>query len=308
MSTVSKYIGPKPGTTPLTDEEAARLRLRMPDDPIKLPPGHLACEGCGVASAGPVVDSLPLGPTGRFMAQYTRCQDCQRLDAKASDRRTLTVLYALAVIGVPAPEDPTPLVPWMQTVGSAVTWLDPSVPSSELCSPHPWAHVTLSQRAQIKEAYLLAMRNRVHLSAPAISLAPPWGTACVFCGVGSLPMAPIEVARRGGREHAAEAVWRRVTVQPTSLGLTGPNMLTGYLCPPCSNAADACGAVGVRARARAFEQYVRAHRSEKEADRVRSMLDHFDQISLPGWAALRVPDPNPAPWSHIVVPPPEESP
>jgi hypothetical protein len=61
----------------------------------------------------------------------------------------------------------------------------------------------------------------------------------------------------------------------------------------------------VRARARAFEQYVREHRPE-EAGRVRSLLDFNDQIILPGWAALGTRSPNPEPWSHIAVPEPED--
>lgn len=59
------------------DPEA--LRATVPDDPIKLRPGALACEGCGVAHAGTVVESIPLDPGGRFGVHFTRCPDCQRL-------------------------------------------------------------------------------------------------------------------------------------------------------------------------------------------------------------------------------------
>lgn len=291
-------------------EETAKLRATVPDDPIKLPPGHLACEGCGVAYAGPVVESLPIDAGGRIGAHYTRCPECSRLHERAvavADRtmlrRTLNTLYALAVIGVKPPEDPTPLVPWMQVVGSAVPWLDPEAPSRDLCSPYRWAHVSLRQRAQIRESYLLAMRSRVRIGAPALAIPPPWGGACLFCGVGSLPMAPIEVVRKGGREGAAYALWRRIEAQPTALGGHGPALVDGFVCPPCSEALDKIGAVGVRARARAFEEHVRKTRPE-EAGRVRSMLDQYDSIVLPGWAVLGTARPNPVPWAHIVVPPP----
>ncbi|WP_166389603.1 hypothetical protein [Nocardioides ochotonae] len=294
----------------ISHEETERLRATVPDDPIRLPPGHLACEGCGVADVGPVVESVPMG---RLAAHYTRCADCQRLHDRASTladglafRRTLDTLYALAVVGIEPPEDPSPLVPWMHIVGSSVPWLDPEAPGGDLCSPHPWAHVRLSQRAQIKEAYLLAMRSRVHTSTPALRLPPPWGGACLFCGVGSLPMAPIAVVRRGGREGAAHAIWRRVLTQPTSLGGHGPDLVDGFLCPSCSDALDTSGrGVGVGARARAFEQHVRRTRPE-EADRVRSLLDQYDSIILPGWGALATSSPNSEPWAHIVVPPPED--
>jgi hypothetical protein len=295
----TKYAG-----GPVKDRvDIERLRRSMPDDPIKLPSGLLACEGCGVGFAGEAVDSLPLDDGGRLVAQYTRCPDCQRLhDHAAGERHVLNVLYALSAVGMSAPEDPGPLISWLRLVGSAVPWADPQAPSRDRCNPYPWAHVSLGQRAQIKEAYLLAMQSRVRVGAPPVALRPPWGRACLFCGVGSLPMAPMEVVRRGGRETATWAVWREVLVQPTALGGHGPDQVDGFLCPPCSEACDSVGAVGVRARARAFEQYVRAHRSEKEADRVRSMLDQYDQIVLPGWHALGTPLPNPEPWAHISVP------
>lgn len=300
----TQYVGPSVKSPP----DIEHLRAQHPDDPLKLPADHLACEGCGVAWAGPVLDSMPLDASGRLVAQYTRCPDCQRLHASAGDRRTLNVLYALAVIGVPAPKDPTALVPWLQHVGCAVPWADPQAPSRDLCSPHPWAHVSLGKRARIREAYLLAIRSRVRTGAPALRLPPPWGQACQFCGVGSVLMAPLEVVRRGGRESAMHAIWRRVLAQPTSFGGHGPDFVDGFLCPPCSDAADAAGAVGVRARSRAFEHYVRDNRTTVEAERVRSMLDHYDQIKLPGWGALGTRTPNPEPWAHIVVPLPEEDP
>lgn len=286
------------------------LRATVPDDPIRLPPGHLACEGCGIAHDGPVVASVPLG---RLAVNYTRCPDCQALHDQASAlaeglayRRTVDTLYALSIVGIAAPKDPAPLVPWMHLVGSAVPWLDPAAPTEGWCSPHPWAHVRLSQRAQIKEAYLLGMRNRVRLSAEPLDLAPPWGGACLFCGVGSLPMAPIEVVRRGGRESAAHKVWRRVLVQPSALGGRGADLVDGFLCPPCAEVADSTGAIGVRARARAFEAHVRRTRPA-EAGRVRSFFDDHDQITLPGWAALGTLRPNAEPWAHVVIPDPEDS-
>lgn len=149
------------------------------------------------------------------------------------------------------------------------------------------------------------MRSRVHTGAPSLDLAPSWGGACLFCGVGSLPMAPIEVVRRGGREAAAHKVWRRVLVQPSALGGRGPDLVDGFLCPPCSEVADTTGAIGVRARARAFERHVRRTRPA-EADRLRSFFDQHDQINLPGWAALGTTRPNPAPWAHVVILSPED--
>lgn len=33
----------------MTEERTDRLRSLVPDDPIKVPSDHLACEGCGIA-------------------------------------------------------------------------------------------------------------------------------------------------------------------------------------------------------------------------------------------------------------------
>jgi len=306
MTTKSANVTRYEGRAPAAVFDIDRVRASVPDDPIRLPSGHLACEGCGIATTGPVVDSLPLDLGGKIVAQYTRCEDCQQLDDHAGgDRRVRVALYALAVIGQPAPRDPLPLVPWMRVDTS---WADPQAPSRDLCNPHPWAHVSMSQRAQIREAYLLAMRSRIRMGAPSIPLPPPWGGACLFCGVGSLSLPPIDVVRRGGRERAAHSIWRRIRPQPTALGGRGPDLMDGFVCPPCSEALDATGAVGVRARARAFEQHVRENRSEAEANRVRSILDSYEAIVLPGWAALDISAPNPEPWSHIAVPEPDPVP
>lgn len=305
-----------PSHRAIPPEETARLRRQVPDDPIRLARGHLACEGCGVAHAGEVVGSVPVDPAGRIAAHYTRCGECQRIHDQAAAtaladgvdfRRTLNGLYALAVVGHEPQSAVTPLLPWLQVVGSVVSWMDPEAPSLDLCNPYPWAHVSLGQRAQIREAFLLALRSRVRLGASSLYLAPPWGRACLFCGIGALPMAPIEVVRQGGREKAAHAIWRRILTLPTSLGGHGPDLVDGFLCPPCSEAADVTGAIGVRARARAFEQHVRATGTAAEANRVRAILDQYDQISLPGWAALGTSSPNREPWVHIVVPPPEDN-
>ncbi|MBD3926482.1 hypothetical protein IEZ26_17795 [Nocardioides cavernae] len=182
--TRSKFSPP-----PLTYEDAVRLRTLVPDDPIPLPPGHLACEGCGVAHTGPVVSTIDLG-NGWTPVEFTRCPHCQRLHDRAPDLPTRNVLFALSVIRMEPPEDPTRLVPWMQVAARAVMWLDPEAPNGRLCSPQRWAHVSVGKRAQIKEALLLALRSRAHVGAPLLDVPPPWGRACLFCGVGSVPLAP----------------------------------------------------------------------------------------------------------------------
>jgi hypothetical protein len=294
-STMTKYTG----AAVKGQVDADRLRTQVPDDPIKLPSGHLACEGCGVASAGPAILSVPLGPASRFSAEFTRCPDCQRLDGLAGDERTRNVLYALAVVGQAAPEDPAPLIPWLHSVSSRVAWLDPDAPTRDWCNPYPWAHVGIGQRAAIKEALLLAMRSRVRLGAPPLALPPPWGIACLFCGVGSVPMPPLEVARRGGRENAARTVWRSVVAQPKAFGGHGSDMVDGFVCPPCSEALDGAGSVN-RACARAFEEHARSN-GIRVPSGLYDLYADGHPVVVPGWASLGTRTPNVEPWAHVVI-------
>jgi len=293
----TKYVGPEPGK--VTDKDAERVRRSVPDDPIKVKNSR-ACEGCGVQVKGPSVLAVPVGAGGRLVVEYGRCPDCQRLhDLAAGDETTRHVLYALAVIGIEPPDDPSPLLPWMHALSSRVAWLVPESPQREWVNPYPWAHVSLGHRAKIREAYLLAIRDRIRTSAPALHLPPPWSVACLFCGIGTVPMAPLEVARRGGRENAAHKVWRGVIAQPKAFGGRGPDMIDGFVCPPCSEALDSVGSVN-RGCARAFERY-----AQSKGIRVPSDLGDYyangHPVVIPGWASLGTTRPNTEPWAHIVV-------
>lgn len=293
--TPTKYVGPEPRSF-----DAEAVRRTVPDIPIKTPAGHLPCEGCGVAHDGPAILSLPVRPDGRFSAEFTRCPDCERLnDLAMGDERTRNSLYALAAVNVPAPKDPTPLVPWMQAIASRVSWLNPENPIRGWCNPYPWAHVSLGYRRQIKEAYLLAMRSRIGLKAAPLDLPPPWGGACLFCGIASVPMAPLEVARRGGRERAAQTIWQGVTAQAKAFGATGPDLIDGFVCPTCSEVGSREASVS-RACAKAFEEHAQRNGLRVPTDLFDLYVDGHP-VTVPGWASLGKITPNAEPWQHITL-------
>lgn len=66
----------------LSDEEAERLRSRVPDNPIPLPMGHLACDACGVAVPVDVFAEV-IEPKKARRSPYIQCPDCLALHQRA---------------------------------------------------------------------------------------------------------------------------------------------------------------------------------------------------------------------------------
>ncbi|UAL31251.1 hypothetical protein K8W59_07265 [Nocardioides rotundus] len=304
----SRYIPP---------EQTEALRRTVPDDPVKLPPGSLACEGCGVAvpTARPTtsvtpstVTSLPAKPV-----QFARCDSCKAVQQQAEDyvtahpalaarigtiavERVESVLFGLAIIGQEATGDLGFLLPRLHPAAHGVRFANPLSLTRDLCSPYAWSHVTLSQRAELKKAYAAALRDRLSLSAPPVALRCPSG-GCLFCGVASVPRAAIQVARGGGAQAATASVWRPVLVSPNGLGAKGPSNIAGHVCPDCNAAIEDAGAVGWPARAQAVVTYV-GRENRAKAERLRAMLADDFPPQLPAWGAFNL-RPNARPWDHL---------
>jgi hypothetical protein len=240
-------------------EETEGLRATVPDDPIKLPAGHLPCGGCGVAVPAVKATSSVTPPSGRLPA--------------------LPVQFA------------------RRPAAHGVWFSNPLSLTRDRCSPWPWAHVTLSQRADLRKAYADAMRDRLTLAQPPVALRCPTG-ACVFCGVGSVNRAAIEVARRGGVKAMSHAVWREVNTDPKALGSRGPERILAHTCPACSAAIEEAGAIGWVARAVAVVNYL-ALSEPKKAERLRSMLSDDRPPVLPAWRVMPKARPSVEPWEHL---------
>lgn len=158
--------------------------------------------------------------------------------------------------------------------------------------------MTLSQRTRLRTAYAATLRDLLALSAPNVAVRCPSG-ACLLCGVASVNRAAFEVARRGGVEETALAVWRSVNTAPVALGGHGPNSITGHVCPACANAIDDAGSVGPSARGRAVVDHVRRTKGHQRADRLRSLLSDDFPPTLPGWGAVPGARPSAEPWAHL---------
>lgn len=301
----------------INEEETERLRARVPDDPIPLPIGHLACEACGVATPVDVFAAVA-EPSRAKPAPFTLCDDCQALRQQAQEfadahpvlkhrlgiplalDRIEWTLRALAVIGRTTKTSDVPvMLTRLYGLGHNVGFRSRTERVRRECSPYPWAHVPLSDRAAIRAAYGAALRDRLALSAGPVAIACP-STACLMCGVSTITRSAIEVSRRGSVGATQLALWRAVTIDRTALGgAPCPKRVEGHVCPACTDAIDQVGGVGRRARTRAVVAYL-SRSSPQTAERLRSMSAGDFPPTLPAWGARTEPRvPNESPWDHL---------
>lgn len=303
----------------ITDTEAEHLRTLVPDDPIKLPADHLACQGCGVAVPGraPTTKTVTPSPSANSArrdpeVEFSRCTTCQAVldqaEAYVAERpamvtrhgsfaveRVASTLFALTVLDRPGP-------------GAAAT--APTAPRPRdvvLVAAHADPGHVQSAPVGTRDAYPArrpAGRLRRRALRPGAAGcpardAPCLRLACLFCGIASVQRSAAEVARRGGPDKAAEYVWTRVTTTATALGIRGPRRMVGDVCPDCARALEQTGAVGLEARAQALASYV-ARTSMKKAERLRDLVEGQRPPTLPAWAVAVSPlRPNARPWAHL---------
>lgn len=150
-------------TTPLIDTEAQRLRSLVPDNPVRLPPDHLACEACGIA----VAVSLPPEPLPRVpvpgdlvypkLEQFARCPSCQyvhsvadayveahpalaaRIGPQIARERVESVLFGLAILGQQTSTDLGLLLLRLQPAAHAVRFANP-LTLTRVCAVHIRGH------------------------------------------------------------------------------------------------------------------------------------------------------------------------
>lgn len=97
----------------------------------------------------------------------------------------------------------------------------------------------------------------------------------------TLPAARVAVL--DGREEAQQKVWQPLTApSPASLGGSGPDRITGHVCPTCADALDWVGSVGPTSMRRALSEHLRATGRHEDAER----LGLGEVVGLVGWGAL----------------------
>ncbi len=285
------------------------VAVPTPDEPVHadvLPHGAL-----------PGVVPPPHAPVRRV--SFGRCAPCQAIHDRArqmvADRPRLAAalgpdtavhrvecgLLALDAVGATAPAsaDADDLVRLLAPVGASVRWLARLSPAPQpgtqitTCTTARWSHLSPEERQRCRTAQAATLRARVARSSPPVSIGPPKDCrhpGCLMCGVAAVRVAAVQVEREGGPQVSARTVWRSITTANRLGGRPGPDLLRGYLCPACSDAVDAVGAVGPTA----MERAVVAHLGLSAKGPVPPVLD-----GLVGWAGLPGdPPPNAQPWDH----------
>ena len=154
-------------------------------------------------------------------------------------------LWALAVLGQTTQASPVPvMLTRLYGLGQQVGFRNPTVPARPECSPYPWAHVRLSERAALRAAFGGALRDRLALSTAPVVITRP-STACLMCVVSEVTRTAIEVSRRGSIGATQLASWRAVLVDRTALGGgPSPDRIEGHVCPACAEAKWDCPRFG----------------------------------------------------------------
>lgn len=289
----------------ITDEQAARLRAQVPDDPIKVPAAHLGCEVCGIAVPvpGPLCEQCE--ETRAAAVRYV--EEHRGLIARLGDRavpRIESLLIALRILNVAAPADLGMLLPrfWPVTTpfeGETLksgSWMPPkgmseseafdklgarryTFPCRDLafgkqgsrCNAKPFDHVLLAKRRELRRAYIEVEADRLSLAKPNVVVRCPSG-ACLMCGVTTVERSAIEVRRRG-QENVARDAWRRVSL---------PKYAGHYSCLSCSQAIEEEGSLGPSAMLTAVLAHVRATMGERQAINLRHRIAE-GSVSLPMW-------------------------
>jgi hypothetical protein len=320
MSTTAERRSPG---EPVTEEEAAVLRAQIPDHPVKLPAGQLACDCCGVgvvvtSKKEVVVAQVPKhwGHQRPEPVGLVRCPSCRSVVEEATSylaqhpeherrmgnvaqERVEQALFALEVVGRPRPSDNVFEVVWLWLWqgGSQVRWSNPTSLSRNMMNPHPWAHVGLAQRHQLRHAYAEGLRESAARGHAPVAV-PCLTGACMFCGVAEVPRSAAEVVRLGGVSAATAALWHHLVTNPAALGGRGADLVGGHLCPACTKALVSAGAVGLEARGQAVVDHVQGTLSDEKAQRLRGLLANDRAGTLPARAATGQ-APNATAWQHL---------
>jgi hypothetical protein len=218
-------------------------------------------------------------------------------------RAVQNVVTALDVLRQPLPlvavpdSDLASLIAHLSEVGAGVAARQRATEAGQV-APFRYAFLAEHEVVAVRAAYGGYLHERAMRSAPAVRLAPPRGRGCLFCGVGSVRVAADTLARHG-LAMVESYTWEQLATTVTSLGRNSPDRASGSLCPSCSKAREAEGAIGHPAMARALVAHLREVGDDRTADAVESAAKE-DRIRLVGWGALAGdPTPNEQPWDHL---------
>ncbi|WP_413543671.1 hypothetical protein [Citricoccus nitrophenolicus] len=265
----------------------------------------------------------------RLLADHPRA--AYALGGGAALHRLGAVLDALAATGRPMPDRDSLTSPELVALarnltapGVALQWVTRFSPvvvkGAELatCAAYPWAHMDEDRRSGARSGYAAVLAERIAAKSGPVELSPPpvdgatretvTAPGCLLCGVGTVNIDARQVVALGGREVAAGKVWRPRAVTAGALGgrRRSRDEVRGHVCPPCADALDTVGALGVTAMERALRLHLTAT-GRKEAAR---NVKEGETFGLVGFSELvfrahltgqHRPAANGEPWDHVKI-------
>ncbi len=190
----------------MTTTTAHDLPTPIAHDPATLPPGMLACPGCGIGTPAPsdpaevvTVHRAADTPAQRRDAAPTRlvrCLECCSVRARAAAlldahpcilarlgsiaaEHAEAALGALVVLALALPDPETAteaevsaLLNRLAVPGSVTRWQSRR-PAPGQSQASAWAHVTEDDRASLRAAYAAMLRDRLARHAPPEGITPP---------------------------------------------------------------------------------------------------------------------------------------
>lgn len=326
IDTLRRQVGDDPTHLPAGHHACQHCGIAVEDDDRELT--TVTALGAAGHPPLPAVD----GPPARvYSFEFATCDDCQartrvaeqivakypslpaRLGPAGAQQRVENALHGLAALGaaLPDPQSSSPaalrsLLARMGAIGGVV-WSGNYAPVASMpagrCAPRPWAGVSSSARLALRAAYAAVLADRVAESQPVRRIVPPApAVACLFCGAGHVERSAADVSAMDGLANAQRELWTAVGADSHALGgPSSPQPLTGYTCPPCSEAVERVGSVGQTAMERAMVAYLRSVDRGHDADVVARGDVRVVAWGALAWSARRrnvTFGANTSPWDH----------
>lgn len=186
----------------------------------------VACQICGGRTDKNVSVREAYNYNGSRNAQHEfrigLCPDCERFEVL---RPGSAVRAALALIGKPIDQD-REFAPILAEAGVEATQAIFELTGQPKQGPvKPWSFVTKDFKSQLRACYAILLEDRIEAGEPPLPEPPPFGLACIACGLGE----QVEPWRGPIRSHTLTR---------------GPDPVEGYACSQCAAVLESVGSVG----------------------------------------------------------------
>lgn len=210
MLAIGRKVDPQRSASTLGKADADQLPDHLPEDPVELAPGFLACCSCGQATEAPRIRAglirVPLfntkangtvgvgGLVGHVMlARCPECLDRRQLAIKIAAEHPAAgaqlgsvvvdvidgVLITLELLDKPLPDPKISdaelgsMIRTLSTAGRSATWETVAAERPGLCSPRPWGHVRQATRQVLLRGWIDDAAEQIKMRRPPVAVPPP---------------------------------------------------------------------------------------------------------------------------------------